>query len=55
MISTDYIKDFFSNDDSDYVTLAKKLLEGCNQNEVVLVKKTQKIQGFFEKFFHLYS
>ena len=55
IISTDYIKDFFSNEDSDYVTLAKKLLEGCNQNEVVLVKKTQKIQGFFEKFFHLYS
>ncbi|MBD1174963.1 hypothetical protein IDH32_06310 [Pelagibacterales bacterium SAG-MED01] len=55
MISANYIKNFFSKESHDYVVLTKKLLEGCNQNEVVLVKKTQKIQGFFEKFFHLYS
>ena len=55
MISADYIKSFFLNDDTDYIKMSMKLLEGYNQNEVVLIKKTKKIEGFFEKFFHFYS
>ena len=31
---------------------AKETIKGCNKNEIMLVPKTQKNRGFFEKFFH---
>ena len=33
----------------------QKIIEGTNQNEVLLIAKNPKKLGFFEKFFHLFS
>ncbi len=50
-----YIKDF-SNDKKLGITLkAHKLLNGLNINEVRITSKTIQKQGFFEKFFQLFS
>ena len=31
------------------------ILNGCNENEVMIVQKNAKKQGFFEKFFNLFD
>ena len=35
--------------------MASKIIDGYNKNEVKIVNKTQKNEGFFEKFFNLFS
>ena len=35
--------------------IANKIINGYNQNEVILVPKNPKIKGFFENFFQLFS
>ncbi len=35
--------------------IANKILNGYNENEVLLVPKDQKNKGFFENFFQLFS
>ena len=55
VISTDYIKKFLSNDANNIFNLSKKIIEDNFQNEVVLVSKNNKNQGFFEKFFNFFK
>ena len=55
VISTDYIKKFLSNDENNIFNLSKKIIEDNFQNEVVLVSKNNKNQGFFEKFFNFFK
>ena len=50
-----YIKDFLDDEKSDISQMAHKLLNGFNTNEVYITLKTTKKQGFFEKFFQLFS
>ena len=50
-----YIKNFFEEDSLNLATLAFKIQSGQNQNEVRLVPKNIKKEGFFEKFFQLFS
>ena len=35
--------------------MAYKILNGCNENEVMVIPKNTKKIGFFEKFFQLFS
>ena len=35
--------------------MAKKMIDGFNPNEVILKDKSEKNQGFFEKFFNFFS
>ena len=35
--------------------LAKKVIEGHNPNEVMLVKKVNENKGFFERFFNFFN
>ena len=50
-----YIKEHFVNKDLDFGSMIFQILEGQNDNEVNLLEKNTKKQGFFEKFFQLFS
>ncbi len=50
-----YVNDFFQNEELDISHKANKLLNGQNKNEVKITSKSSKKQGFFEKFFQLFS
>ena len=55
IVSADYIENYFENDNSDIFSNCQRIIEGINQNEVLLIAKNQKKLGFFERFFHLFS
>ena len=55
LLSGSYLKNFFLNDERDIFLMAKKMIDGHNPNEVILKDKSEKNQGFFEKFFHFFS
>ena len=50
-----YIKNLFEGELLDESIIAFKVQNGYNQNEIVLVPKSSKKIGFFEKFFQLFS
>ena len=50
-----YIKNNFKGESLDLPTMVFKIQSGYNQNEIVLVPKSLKNRGFFEKFFQLFS
>jgi hypothetical protein len=50
-----YIQNFFDGDDNELSSVAYKLKNGLNNNEVILVPKNIENKGFFEKFFQLFS
>ena len=54
-ISANYMRELFPNSDLELNEIAKRILDGCNENEVKLVAKSPKNKGFFEKFFHFFS
>lgn len=55
IVSADYIENYFENDKLDIFSNCQRIIEGTNQNEVLLITKNQKKLGFFERFFHLFS
>ena len=55
VLDASYIQEFFSSDDEIFFEMAKKIIDGYNQNEIVLLDKTDKNQGFFEKFFNFFN
>ena len=54
-MSCKYIKSYISEDSTELFTMANKLNNGFNKNEVQLISKNVKNIGFFEKFFQLFS
>ena len=50
-----YIKNFFKEETLDLSIIAFKIKSGLNRNEIILVPKSLKKKGFFEKFFQLFS
>ena len=55
LISMRYIQNYFSNEKISLVEMAKKIIDGHNLNEVVLITKKTENKTFFEKFFHFFS
>ena len=55
VVSADYIKDFCSTDDRDIFLMAEMIVNGHNPNEVILIDKPEKNEGFFEKFFNFFN
>ena len=51
----EYLKDFFKDEQLEISHMANKILNGINNNEVLLTSKNTKKLGFFEKFFQLFS
>ncbi len=54
LVSANYIKEFLKNEDNIFL-MTKKILQGHNPNEVILINKMSKNKGFFEKFFDFFS
>ena len=54
-MSGEYIKNFIGEDLGELSTMASKLKNGFNKNEVTLISKNIDNKGFFEKFFQLFS
>ncbi|MDC6483353.1 hypothetical protein PQY77_04035 [Candidatus Pelagibacter sp.] len=50
-----YINIFLTENNPELSSMAYKLKNGLNDNEVVLIPKNIKNKGFFEKFFQLFS
>ncbi len=55
IISLEYLRVFFDGRSDNTFLLAKKITEGCNENEVDIISKIPKNIGFFEKFFNFFS
>lgn len=54
VVSANYATKFLINDEKDIFLMSKKIMNGHNPNEVMLVEKTSKNEGFFEKFFNFF-
>ena len=55
IISYKYVRELFLNKNLDIIKMTKDTIDGYNENEVVLVAKKLKKEGFFEKFFHFFN
>ena len=55
IISVQYLRDIFGNNNDDFFDSGQKILDGYNPNEILLIPKSKKNKGFFEKFFHLFN
>jgi len=55
ILCANYIESFVEKNHKDIFTTASRIKSGLNDNEVLLVRKTFKNKGFFEKFFDFFS
>jgi len=55
IVSYKYVRELFLNKNLDIIKMTKDTIDGYNENEVVLVAKKLKKEGFFEKFFHFFN
>ena len=55
ILNADYVYKFSNSTKIPFVIMASKIIDGYNKNEVRIVNKTHKNEGFFEKFFNLFS
>ena len=54
-LSKIYLQNLFNLEETKLSIQAHKIINGYNENEIALVSKKLKKQGFFEKFFQLFS
>jgi len=50
-----YVKTYFKDDELELSLATHKLINGLNDNEVIIVPKNAENQGFFERFFNVFS
>ena len=50
-----YVKSYFNDDKLELSLATHKLINGFNDNEVLIVPKNTENQGFFERFFNVFS
>ena len=55
ILSASYLEKFKDNTDNTIFTTASRIISGHNSNEILLIGKTNKKQGFFEKFFNFFN
>ena len=55
ILSASYLEKFKDNTDNNIFTTASRIISGHNNNEVLLIGKINKKQGFFEKFFNFFN
>ena len=55
IISMEYMRSLFSDEKFDIIKMAKEIIDGYNQSEVVLISKKVKKNGLFERFFHFFN
>ena len=50
-----YVKNYFNDDELELSLATHKLINGFNNNEAIIVPKNTENQGFFERFFNVFS
>ena len=55
ILSARYVEKFKDNKDNNIFTAASSIISGHNSNEVSLIRKINKKQGFFERFFNFFN
>ena len=55
ILSASYLEKFKDNSDNNIFTTASRIISGHNSNEVLLIGKIIKKQGFFERFFNFFD
>ena len=50
-----YVKSFADQSQEDFFKMSMKLIDGYNENEVLIVPKISMNKGFFERFFDFFS
>ncbi len=55
ILSANYVEKFKDNTHDTIFTTASRIISGHNSNEVLLVSKINKKQGFFERFFNFFN
>ena len=55
LICSDYVLDFFTQNEHNIFKNTKYLIDGCNENEVIFMDRSSKSMGFFEKFFKIFG
>ena len=55
ILSASYLEKFKDNKDNTIFSTASRVISGHNSNEVLLVGKVKKKQGFFERFFNFFN
>ena len=55
ILSYKYINSFKNSAQDNIFDIAERLMNGLNQNEILLINKSSKNKGFFEKFFNFFS
>ena len=55
ILSASYLEKFKDNVDDTIFTTASRIISGHNDNEVLLIDKINKKQGFFERFFNFFN
>ena len=55
ILSASYLEKIKDNTDNTIFTTASRIISGHNNNEVLLIGKINKKQGFFEKFFNFFN
>ena len=55
ILSASYLEKLKDNTDKTIFTTASRIISGHNSNQVLLIGKTNKKYGFFEKFFNFFN
>ena len=55
ILFNDYLRDFKNSHNQNIFKIANNILNGLNHNEIFLVNKSIKKEGFFEKFFNFFN
>jgi len=55
ILSASYVEKFKDDTDNTIFTTASRIISGHNSNEVLMVDKINKKQGFFERFFNFFN
>jgi cell division protein FtsA len=55
ILNADYVKSIKNEDQDDLFKMSLKIIDGYNENEVLIIPKLIKNKGFFERFFNFFS
>ena len=55
ILNFDYVDNFFKDKNLNFFQKAKRIADGCNDNEIKFIDKMRENKGFFEKIFNFFS
>ena len=54
ILNYSYVKSYL-DEQGDLFNMASRIIDGLNENEVVIIPKKADIKGFFERFFNYFN